>query len=438
VRDYSKIFGFSAEYLAVYGVFLTFFSVLLIVTGAAFAQVADGISIGTGGKVTFVPVQGVSSDDETVFGAGSVINWGLGADVTLTAADGRVGGQVNIARGADEKYDPTITGGLVNIWTKPFGSDILLIKVGKYEFDEFRGKLSTDSDFSGFIGAPDPTADGIVFSGPGKNEDRIFQRLNANGSPIGAVFVSKPIPGLSLFADVGSAWDSYRKGGVEAKDVYKKVQAGLAYDISGIGLARVQWVGNSMKITETTEDDFYPYTATPARIEAAFNLTAVEGLKLDVGLKFPIPVKEEFGPVDVTYQDNIKIGAAGKFTAGDFGVALGLYGDFAGKIKSDNGDSVELKLAPAFDIIATPSFYLAALDATVGGDVGLKVAGETTYDGTGWEDDSVTFGLGGWITRDLGKGWIKTGLAFSVTSFGYDDADPISSITWPILMGLSF
>jgi hypothetical protein len=450
---------------------IALFTVLLIVTGAMFAQVADGVSVGGWGKAVFLPVQGTFKDDKNTFTTGVGSGWGpayAAVNVTFAAADGRIGGQANIERGSEPS---SISGGLVNIWAKPFASDILKITVGKYEIDTYRGKIGTDGDIHNFIG------------GPGKSPDRIFQRLNANGSNGGGAFVSKPIPALGIFFDLGPGWNTYSEGlgkSAEAKDIYKKIQAGLGYEIDGIGLARAQWVGNTMDITpgKGGKWEFDPSTydgktpaptkspdkggptsakgwkwvegsedaANPARIEAAFNLTAVEGLKLDVGLKFPIPVKEEFDRVDVTHQDNIKIGAAGQFTAGDFGVTFGLYGDFAGKTEFDYpSGSAEIKQASAFDIIAIPSYYLAALDATVGADVGLRIAGESedivdreTGKVAAQKDDSVTFGLGGWVKRDLGKGFVKTGLAFSVNTPGDSAKDPVTTITWPIILELSF
>jgi hypothetical protein len=468
-----------------YGVFLTFFTVLLIVTGAAFAQVADGVSVGGWGKAVFVPVQGQFKDDRAYFGAGVGSGWGPAyarVDVTFAAADSRIGGQARIERGSEPS---SINGGLVNIWAKPFGSDILYVQVGKYEYDEFRGKVGTDGDFHNLIG------------GPGKSPDRIFQRLNGNGSNGGGLLLTKPISGLSIFADIGPGWYTYKDGRAAvtgengAQDIYKKIQAGIAYDISGIGLFRAQWVGNTMDITagesatwrkvgsaitasqvsgdpedwELIAGDANPYVFNPARIEAAFNLKAVEGLNLDLSVKVPIPVEKEIlTDVKLVHQGNFQIGAAGEYKAGDFGVVLGLYGEFGGSTAIDVPDAVaesqadgyfstKAKLAPSFDIIVTPSFFVTAIDATLGADVGFKVKGKDTI--PEWLDtaaeyargqikwvgakESTTFGFGGWIKRDLGKGYIKTGLAYQFPTYGAKGTvGKASYLTWPIVLELSF
>jgi hypothetical protein len=396
------------------------FIVLLFVTGMAFAQFPDGLKIGAWGRADFVPFQGVFEDDEdAVFQSGVGSGWKPAywdINVSFTAADGRIGGQANISR-AD--YNPEE--GNLNIWAKPFGSDILYIQVGKYEFDDYRGGTGTDGNFQGFIG------------GPGKNADAIFRRLSTNDSKGGALFVTKPISGLSIFAEINPGWNTFKTmpAATEAKDAYKKIQAGLAYDISGIGLARAQWVGNSMDYDGT---DWHP-----ARIEAAFQLKAVEGLNLDLGIKLPIPVKEELVGGDTVYQDNFQLAVAGDFKAGDFGITYGLYGGFGGSTSVDSPGARRSKLSPTFDIILIPSFYVAAIDATVGADVGFKVKGASTTAGTKNPDQSTIFGFGGWISRDLGKGLIKTGLAYQLPA--YTDKgiqDSTSYLSWPIILEISF
>jgi hypothetical protein len=468
---------------------IALFTVLLIVTGAAFAQVADGISIGGGAQLIFAPVQGQFGNDRAYFGAG-LGGWGANVNVTFAAADGRVGGQAKFDRGTNTaKYTSVVDSGNVNAWVKPFASDILYVKVGKYEHDDFRGKVGTDSNFHSFIG------------GPGKGPDRIFQRLNARGTGGGGLVVIKPVSGLSLFADIGTGWGTFTKGVTAdtpkngGQDTYKNIQAGIAYDISGIGLFRAQWVGNTMDIVagkptryeidpatyngqsypsaggstvgwKLVKGDTNPYVFNPARIEAAFNLKAVEGLNLDLSVKVPIPVEKEIprsvGGIDfnakVVHQDNFQLAAAGEYKAGDFGVVLGLYGEFGGSIavgsvpaviaeSAPNGYLSKAKLAPSFNIIATPSFYVAAVDATVGADVGFAVTGKGTR--PGWlntlgtwsvaDEETTTFGFGGWIKRDLGKGSIKTGLAYQLPAYGAKGTvDEVSYLTWPIILEYSF
>jgi hypothetical protein len=391
-------------------------------------------------------------------GVGS--GWGpayTGINIRFSAADGRIGGGADVSRGTSGPSN----GDEINIWAKPFGSDILYIKVGQTRDGRFRGP-GTDGNFQGFIG------------GPGKDGDAVFNRFEPDA---GALFISQPIPGLSLFAQVKTPGISITginpqlKDGVEAADVYKSIQAGFAYDISGIGLARAQWVGNTMDIDRTpaTSDHFelehladyrgedYPtlaelaakedvgpwkfvggtpgsYTGNPARIEAAFKLTAVGGLNLDLGIKLPIPIDKD----GVIFQDNFQVAVAGDFKAGDFGVTYGLYGAFGGSWAFE-GETDRSNLNPTFDLILVPSFYIVGIDATVGADVGFRVKGESTKLGAKQKDQLTTFGFGGWISRNLGKGSIKTGLAYQLPSYANNGIDGQTGyLSWPIILEVSF
>jgi hypothetical protein len=415
----------------------------LFVTGAAFAQVAeeaeepqfvttaqvpDGFIIGGWGRAVFAPVQGVFEDDQDpVFLSGIGSGWGpayTGLNFRFKAADGRIGGAADIGRGANGPSN----GDEINIWVKPFGSDILEIKVGQTRDGRFRGIGSDGSSSQGYIG------------GPGKNGDAVFHRFDPNA---GALFVSQPITGLSLYAQLKT--DAISLTGInpelasaeEAKNVYKKIQAGLAYDIAGIGLARAQWVGNTMDniaFATSTDTGVTTWSASNARIEAAFKLTAVENLSLDIGVKLPIPVKEN----EIIYQGNIQVGLAGSFKAGDFGITYGLYGAFGGSVALDGADNRD-KLSPTFDLILVPSFYIAGIDATVGADVGFKIKGESSYLDVEQNNEETVFGFGGWIERDLGKGSIRTGLAYQLPKYAANGIDGQSAyLTWPIILTISF
>jgi hypothetical protein len=71
--------------------------------------------------------------------------------------------------------------------------------------------------------------------------------------------------------------------------------------------------------------------------------------------------------------------------------------------------------------------------------VGFRAKGESSTLGTKNKDQSTTFGFGGWIERSLGKGLIKTGLAYqlpSYTEFGTQDS--ASYLSWPIILEISF
>jgi hypothetical protein len=406
--------------------FLTFFTVLLIVTGAAFGQLKDGISISTGGGGIFVPVQGHFTDDDAKYYTGVGEPPKIDFTVEFTAADERTGGKLALDR---DMADGTrvFSPGDLNVWIRPFGNKLLHFQIGKGGYGDGLGGVGSDSNTTKYAG------DAAKGGGDVFDDD-----LGGDG-----VFIvySKPITGLHLFARLAPGWKSHdgKDTKTEAKDVYKKIKAGLGYEIAGIGIARAQWVGNTMDGFADTDQK---YSANNARIDAAFKLTAVKDLTVDFGVRLPIPVKEEYGSGDVIYQDNFKLGVAGEFKAGDFKINAGFYGAFGGSVAYPSTVLSEKDtLSPEFSIGVTPSFFLAALDSTVGADVGFKTKGESEYFGATVHptDEGTTFGFGGWIKKNFGNSSVKTGLFYKFPTNGPNGTQGQTAIfTWPIIMELSF
>jgi hypothetical protein len=272
--------------------------------------------------------------------------------------------------------------------------------VGKFRDNTFRGP-GTDGDFQGFVG------------GPGASGDPVFQRFAPDG---GALFLSKPTTALSLFLMVNPGWDTWRGNGTgeDAAETWKKLQAGFAYDIEGIGLARAQFIGNEN--TGSTDQVTGKHEIKASRIEAAFKFTMVEGLTADLGAKFYLPVDEEIPGLNytATYTDNIQINLAGSYASGDFGLTYGLYSGFGGTVKSDAPGAEPSKLGATFNMILVPSYYVAAIDAKLGADLGLKIVGNSKVFETDQKDGWSQFGFGAWVERGLGSGSIKIGAAYAL------------------------
>jgi hypothetical protein len=155
-------------------------------------------------------------------------------------------------------------------------------------------------------------------------------------------------------------------GGGEAQYIYKKTVAQLDFklDFGNIALTYVG-AGNTLGYTipgvnavyfnpadPTTypedDDDFdkddpdtYPsndasYSADAPTIFAYFGLTAIENLSIDVGIGFPLPVKnDDVEKLTVTRSNPLAVGLGAKFTAGDFGVKARVVASFAGSLKAE-------------------------------------------------------------------------------------------------------
>jgi len=219
----------------------------------------------------------------------------------------------------------------------------------------------------------------------------------------------------------------------KADATWKKVQIGVGYNIENIGLARVQYVGNTFNFTQAPSTPAAPaaYTVwgqgvTPnfARIEGAFKVTALEniGVKLDVGAKFPLPITtDEDDTADRTvWQDNLQVNTTAQYALGDLGVQLALYSAFGGSVKNvDKPDDQYAKIPLTVIAYLTPSYYLSVIDAKVGVEFGLTAVGETrekwgSGDERGREDQYTLVGFGAWVDKSLGKGLVKVGVAYTL------------------------
>jgi hypothetical protein len=426
---------------------IALFTVLLIVTGAAFAQYPDGLTIGGWGRSDFAVVQGQFPEDgDPIYRTGVGSGWGpayLGFNLNYTALDGRIGGVATIAYAANGNATKDDN---LYIWAKPFGSDILKIYIGSFNEEAFRGYNPLDNNFS-------PWVNSTV-----SNKDRIFTRIQPRG---GALFLTKPMEGLSIYASVDpglgtlsaifpdpNATPAVVGIASVASDVYKRVQVGLGYEIAGIGLARVQYVGHTgnpvitnlqlVGVGNTATFDEVTYNAPI--IEAAFKVTALEGLTLDIGGKIPIPGKENntvWG--DLTVQRNFELNLAGDYKAGSsFGVNFGIFGAFGGSIVSDRQNSERLDTAPTFGLGVEPYFFLAGLDSTLGVAMTLGVIGDGDIVPQNKFKESTDFALGAWISKDFGPGHIKTGLSYVFPTYRDNKNGTVGYFSWPIILELGF
>jgi hypothetical protein len=112
----------------------------------------------------------------------------------------------------------------------------------------------------------------------------------------------------------GALYDAHPDYIRDNAGTFKHIQAALGYTIPDIGLVRVQYFGvkPQVEIRRITDEwlddnntsfysyDFYTFTISAPRIEAAFAYTGVPGLTLDIGGKLPLPFKDwEYNPDNI-------------------------------------------------------------------------------------------------------------------------------------------
>ena len=466
---------------------LVFLSLLLtLLASAVFAQDA-GISIGGWGRGAFSPLifHGEDKDDtkkradsETFVGTGVTWQGNLpNYEFTVTGTSPYVGFGLGLNSAAEK--NPIGGNDLgAHVWGKPFASDILKVTVGKFVDDTLRGKVgSLNGGFETF-----------VLPAIGYEEDAIFNRFSAGS---GFMLSSAPMEGLflGLKVDAPNLWS----GQLTAKEAYKYIQIGAGYEIGGIGHIRAQFLGGDTSVDE----DFYnkrvakvfadyftgdwdgdgvPNSLTDlsnpdnlarfqkllesalaslgenksAAIEAAFALTAVENLTLDLGIKIFLPYKYDY---TLSYpsvpagflpaakgedSDGAQVSLGAKFSAGDLGIGARIDTTFGGYRGEDSDNRFNDPFALGVRIV--PSYNVGF--ATIGLDFGLLMTGKSSYVSGGTkterDDAGAQFGIGAFIQRDLGNGRIQTGFTFTgaPTVDGKTDGHPTFVI--PVILEYSF
>lgn len=257
--------------------------VLVILLVSAFVSAfafADGIAFGAWGRVGYIFAQGVSDPQSSAnVTVGTFPSWANGARVGLgvSGSSANIGFNLNI----DSNNGVIGAGDEAKVWVKFI--DQLKVELGKVQVNALRGKV-------GGSGTLD-----IYTAG---DEDAIFQRFYPKA---GFALEITPVEGLFIAA----ALDSTNKdpdGKTTFAAALDGIQVGAGYTIKDIGQVRVQYIGAGMglddkkKINYSTTvldaetglkatPDVY-HTVQAKYLQAAFALTAVKDLTIDLGTKF--------------------------------------------------------------------------------------------------------------------------------------------------------
>jgi hypothetical protein len=225
-------------------------------------------------------------------------------------------------------------------------------------------------------------------------------------------------------------------------DTYRFLQLGFGYDIADVGHLRAQWVGGwfgTIDTEKTDEDraklkyDNGPDPGSPARIEAAFALTAVQNLLVDLGLRFWLPFEYKDG---TKYSNGIGVNVGARFRAdafqiiGQINATLGAYERGPKDDDSAKGIGLNVNLIPTYDLDAF----------TIGASIGLNVetAGKDVK-GEAIEDaDKMALGFGGFVSKGLGSGSVKAGLAYKTAPTYGGKASGYGVFSIPIILEYGF
>jgi hypothetical protein len=356
--------------------------ILAVAAGGVFAEV----NFSGNGSATFVPF-GARFGDPVESAAGSEVRWGDGPRVQLSATGkneaGNIGGAVQInADSTGLALDAN-----AKAWIKL--NDVFKVTFGKFQEDDLRYKIGlSGAGFNNYL---------LYIRGDALDENAFFSRFNSGGW--GSHLTITPIENLYIGAALGSTTgkrsiSSLREDG--AIDVWKNIQVGAGYKIPDIGFVRFQFLGETpLDDTGVPYTDFKPISAeatgSSPTVQAAFQLTAVKGLNIDIGGQVPFGYTVDATGGENTIQRPYIAGLGFDYTIPS--APLRLYGrvsyKFGGQTEfSPTGGGASTTTADGNDLLfgLTP-MYTVAPNWIVGLELTLDV--QTGSDLSPFNDDNT-------------------------------------------------
>jgi len=178
------------------------------------------------------------------------------------------------------------------------------------------------------------------------------------------------------------ASDDINQDYYDVNKVYKRMQLTAGYDMPGIGLARLQWIG--------------------ARniIEAAFQVKALGDVMIDLGFKLPYEGTDDEDPTTYKRRKDFQASVAATYRYYDFRILGRVDSAFAGS-NSAGKEVITNGLNLIFYLV--PSYQLKV--GTIGADFGFEF--EQKDDNNNFTEDSAQSGMALWFARSMGNANFK-------------------------------
>jgi len=331
------------------------------------------------GRAIFVPVIVADESPQSI----SMVSWGpYGNRIGFTIS----GSSDNVGAQADVVYDNggVGAGDQQKIWVKPI--EMLTISVGRVFDDTLRGNAS-------FVALNWLRYDSMI------GDDLVFERIGAMGMQANVVVSVNPMDGLYIIAGFGRSvpgWSAATDlnlmnpvGDEIMMDMFKQGQYAVGYDIPGIGMIRAQFIG----YPSATED-------INGLINAAFKLTMVEGLLVDLGAKIPVDSDQAGGKL-------AEIDLYANYTMDTLAVHL----------------AADIHLNEEIELVNTGDLgFGVALGVEYGLDGGLTLQADARYRNNvvvANPDDTDSIGGGLFAKWSYSNGIFGLGLEVSSTNFVY-------------------
>ncbi|GHU26083.1 hypothetical protein FACS1894164_16720 [Spirochaetia bacterium] len=298
------------------------------------------------------------------------------------------------------------------------------------QFNIVLGKL--DHGYAGMWGTD---AESVLLStGYGGDGASIFTGFGRTG----ALIEISPIDMLTIGVHLGgdtAFWTGDNTGTVAP------LHAALKFALPDLFNVRVGFVGTPDRIditTPTTVGDWNGFVSSSTRLEAAFALTAVPGLTVEVGGKYVIvtPKDGAAGSAGGTAFDNItlpiEVAAGIDFKAAGFALRAHVNTFLGGKLNSN--DDLALRLGAALNA----EYDLGILKA--GALFGLQYTGEQKV-GTATLDAKTLWSATPYVGKNFAGGSVYAGFQFAIVEedkLPTPSTDKVNNFQFSVPIGLTY
>jgi hypothetical protein len=425
--------------------FALFLALFMVLSGVIYAQV----EVKTMLEGAFLPFQFYGLPDDADFGGDEPGYYPNGETGAIRAGFGRSDAIGSFQAGVDfitqtpsqnlgaqlqVRFRPTESnifgiGDNLRAWWKPI--DMLQVDVGKYLETSIRSKVIPPPYYHFYL--------------PAGNDNMIFQQTNG----IGLLFRLTPLPQLYVSAAVKADenlgltnnTDGYivnrpLVGQEEARYMFERTQAAAAYTFGDIGQFRVQYFGRNASVRDdenginnqigkqALNSDIFGIQAH--RVEAAFNLTMLPNLTLDIGGKIPLllidirkPTAIGGEPIEINgkFQEPYMLSLGAKYLFGNFsfnGLFSGKLGGWLQYEETSVNNGGKWEIGPELQAIVWVNYrVIENLQLEV--DFGTILNGDTFYDEKLAIKGGMLFGGGifGQLNIHGNSNWLRAGVSFS-------------------------
>jgi len=403
--------------------------VLALVAGSAFAQ-AGAYVIGSA-----VLAEGSSVEDSDINASGSLVTARI--FVRGESGDGTFGG---FAR-ADLNgawFSPDV---FAFAWWQP--NEFFRLQLGR----NYNSDFGLDDIVGwGFYGeAGDVGVVSKIWSG-GQNPDGFGFYGGFNG--IAAISIT-PIDGLAINLGVPFENDG------TVNDVYPYINAQVTYDIGGVGRVGVTFAGGPGYSVVNKDKPNQAVYFDPGKIYASFLLTAIEGMGLNVGLGYTLPLSKPkdspvgywWNKVGINEQDGIWVGTETAFEYNapieiGLGFSYDITDSFGIRARVGVGLGESFKLGDADAVEFPLNFFLDVLPFYNAGtfriylNIGMGYTDEFKIKDTKVADSVMSWHLNPYMS--VGLPWVGEFYAgIKIADDGVKGADDKTVTTWSIPIGIA-